>query len=37
MKIVSKDILHKSDAGGVKLNIDSEEDVKKALHLIRKY
>lgn len=30
MKIESADIPHKSDAGGVKLNIQSEEDVKKA-------
>ena len=30
MKIESADIPHKSDAGGVKLNINSEEDVKKA-------
>ena len=30
MKIESADIPHKSDAGGVKLNINSEKDVKKA-------
>lgn len=28
MKIVSPDILHKSDAGGVKVDINSEEEVK---------
>lgn len=30
MKIVSPQIIHKSDAGGVKLNLDSEEDIKEA-------
>ena len=30
MKIVSKDIIHKSDAGGVALNIKSADEVKKA-------
>ncbi|MEJ2657216.1 MAG: acetate--CoA ligase family protein [Desulfobacterales bacterium] len=30
LKISSPDILHKSDAGGVKLNLDSAEAVKKA-------
>lgn len=30
MKIVSPDILHKSDAGGVKLNLKNENDVRKA-------
>ena len=34
MKIVSKDIIHKSDAGGVKLNVDTEEGVKKAFNEI---
>ncbi len=34
MKIVSKDILHKSDAGGVKLNVETEEDVKAAFNEI---
>lgn len=29
-KIVSPDILHKSDAGGVKVNMKSEEDVRNA-------
>jgi acetyltransferase len=30
MKIVSPDIIHKVDVGGVKLNLQSEEDVKRA-------
>ncbi len=30
MKVVSPDILHKSDAGGVKVNLKSEADVRKA-------
>lgn len=30
LKILSKDILHKSDAGGVKINLKSEEEVRKA-------
>ena len=30
MKILSDDILHKIDVGGVELNINTEEDVKKA-------
>jgi len=30
LKILSKDILHKSDAGGVKLNLKNEEDVRAA-------
>lgn len=30
MKIVSKDILHKSDAGGVKLNLRGEAQLRKA-------
>ena len=30
LKIVSPDILHKSDIGGVKLNLNSEDDVGKA-------
>ena len=34
MKIVSKDIMHKSDAGGVKLNVDTEEEVKNAFNEI---
>jgi acetyltransferase len=36
MKIVSKDILHKSDAGGVKLNISNEQDAEKAFNEIVK-
>jgi len=36
MKIVSPDILHKSDAGGVKVNIRSEEGVKEAYAAILK-
>ncbi|UCE11625.1 MAG: acetate--CoA ligase family protein [Candidatus Thorarchaeota archaeon] len=30
LKILSKDILHKSDAGGVKLNLKNEDEVKTA-------
>lgn len=30
MKIVSPDVVHKTDAGGVKLNLNSTEDVRKA-------
>jgi len=30
LKIVSPDILHKVDVGGVKLNLESEDEVKKA-------
>ena len=30
MKIVSPDVLHKTDVGGVKLNLNSEEEVAKA-------
>ena len=33
-KIVSPDILHKSDAGGVKLNLETEDDVKAAYNEI---
>ncbi|MEH6651526.1 MAG: acetate--CoA ligase family protein [Motiliproteus sp.] len=29
MKVVSKDILHKSDAGGVKLNLSGETDLRR--------
>ncbi len=34
LKIVSPDILHKSDANGVKLNLSSEKDVKKGFQQI---
>ncbi|MGM0418066.1 MAG: acetate--CoA ligase family protein [Thermodesulfobacteriota bacterium] len=34
LKIVSPDILHKSDAGGVKLNLKTEEDIRKAFNEI---
>ena len=34
MKIVSPDILHKSDIGGVKLNIKSKNEIKNAFHKI---
>lgn len=34
MKIESRDIPHKSDAGGVKLNIQSQEEVEKAFEEI---
>ena len=34
LKILSKDILHKSDAGGVKINLKSEEDVRRAFNEI---
>ncbi|MBF0433087.1 MAG: acetate--CoA ligase family protein, partial [Fibrobacteria bacterium] len=34
MKIVSKDIIHKSDIGGVKLNLNSTEEVRDAFDLM---
>ncbi|MBN2231114.1 MAG: acetate--CoA ligase family protein [Candidatus Thorarchaeota archaeon] len=34
LKILSKDILHKSDAGGVKINLKSEGEVRKAFEEI---
>lgn len=34
MKIVSPDILHKSDAGGVKVNINDEAGVREAFNTI---
>ncbi|MHA1881843.1 MAG: acetate--CoA ligase family protein [Candidatus Thorarchaeota archaeon] len=34
LKILSKDILHKSDAGGVKINLRDEEAVRKAFDII---
>ena len=36
LKIVSPDILHKSDAGGVKLNLSSEHQVRKGFQQIIK-
>ncbi len=36
MKVVSKDILHKSDAGGVRLNIRGEDDLRGAYARILK-
>jgi acetyltransferase len=36
LKIVSPDILHKSDAGGVKLNLGSETEVRKGFQQIMK-
>jgi len=34
MKIVSPDVIHKSDMGGVKLNLDSQEAVRDAFDLM---
>jgi len=34
MKIVSPDIIHKSDVGGVKLNLNSQQDVADAFELM---
>ena len=34
MKIVSPDIVHKSDVGGVKLNLNSQQDVADAFELM---
>jgi len=34
MKVLSPDILHKSDIGGVKLNLSSEDDVEEAFKFI---
>jgi len=34
MKIISPDILHKSDAGGVKVNIENESEVREAYRTI---
>jgi len=36
MKIVSPDILHKSDAGGVRVNIKDEAGVREAFNVIKK-
>jgi len=35
MKVVSPDVLHKSDAGGVFLNIENSRQVKKSFNLIK--
>ncbi len=34
LKILSKDVLHKSDAGGVKINLKNEDEVRKAFNEI---
>ena len=34
LKILSKDVLHKSDAGGVKINLKNDEEVRKAFNEI---
>ncbi len=34
LKILSKDIMHKSDAGGVKVNLNSDEEVRRAFQEI---
>lgn len=34
MKIASPDVIHKSDMGGVKLNLDSEDEVRDAFDLM---
>src|ERR1035437_8852512 len=34
LKIVSPDVVHKTDAGGVKLNLTCAEDTRKAYHEI---
>ncbi|MBS3793375.1 MAG: acetate--CoA ligase family protein [Candidatus Thorarchaeota archaeon] len=34
LKILSKDVLHKSDAGGVKVNLNSDDEVKEAFEEI---
>src|SRR3989344_839970 len=36
MKVISKQILHKSDVGGVKLDIRNEEEVKKSFQDLEK-
>jgi acyl-CoA synthetase (NDP forming) len=36
LKILSKDVLHKSDAGGVKLNLKNEDEVRNAFDEIMK-
>jgi len=37
VKVLSQDILHKTDVGGVKLNVDSKEKVRKAFAEIMKF
>lgn len=37
MKIVSPDILHKSDAGGVRLNLTNEQEVRQAFAEIKEH
>jgi acyl-CoA synthetase (NDP forming) len=34
LKILSKDVLHKSDAGGVKINLKTDDEVRKAFNEI---
>ncbi|MFO7836155.1 MAG: acetate--CoA ligase family protein [Candidatus Thorarchaeota archaeon] len=34
LKILSKDVLHKSDAGGVKINLNSDDEVREAFDKI---
>ena len=34
MKISSKDVVHKSDSGGVKVNLKNDEEVKDAFNSI---
>ena len=34
MKIVSSDIIHKSDAGGVKVGIKTDDELKEILNTI---
>ena len=34
LKILSKDVLHKSDAGGVKINLKNDDEVRKAFNEI---
>ncbi|TFG10987.1 acetyl-CoA synthetase [Candidatus Thorarchaeota archaeon] len=36
LKILSKDVLHKSDAGGVKINLKSDDEVREAFDEIMK-
>ncbi len=34
MKISSKDVIHKSDAGGVKVGLKNDDEVRNAFNLI---